>query len=104
MQDNRPVGSAVQPCACVQHTFDVLLGPAPDVEPRPDWWPVDGGGSYGQEGMAITLGGVGPRQTLDGGGAFGVRSIPPGVATVRFDTFHDAVLADVDRRTRLAAA
>lgn len=101
-QDNRPINSAVQPCPCVSHKFDVTLGPAPDASPRPAWWPVDSSSAYGSESMTIALAGVDAKQTLDGGGAFSVGGIPPGAANVHFDTFYDEVQADVDQRTNLS--
>lgn len=100
-QDNRPIDSAVQPCPCVVHNFQVTLGPAPDATPRPAWWPVEGSGLYGAESLAITLAGVDAQQTLDGGGGFQASAIPPGVAQVRFDKFYDDVRADIVGRTHI---
>jgi hypothetical protein len=100
-QDNRPIDSAVQPCPCVTHDFQVRLMAAPDVSPRPAWWPVDDAGAYADESMAIALGGVEARQRLDGGGGFQASAIPPGVAQVQFDRFYDDVRADLERRTRI---
>jgi hypothetical protein len=65
-QDNRSIDSPVQPCACVTHDFDLTLCGAPDVSPRPTWWPVDNGSAYSGESMSIALGGVDVRQTLSG--------------------------------------
>jgi len=100
-QDNRPIDSPVQPCQCVKHTFGVVLGAAPDATPRPAWWPMDSGGAYANESMSIALGDVDASQTLDGGGAFSVGGIPPGVAKVRFDKFYEDVRADIESRTNL---
>jgi hypothetical protein len=103
-QNNRPIDSAVQPCAQVKHAFDLFLGPAPDATPRPAWWPVDKGLGYGDERLVITLGGVPPQQQLDGGGFFHASDIPPGVAKVQFTEFYASVRADLERRTRYAGA
>jgi hypothetical protein len=102
-QDNRPIDSPVQPCPCVTHDFDIALGAAPDASPRPAWWPVDSGGAYSGESMAIALGGVDAQQTLSGG-SFSATGIPPGVAKVRFDRFYDDVRADIEQRTNLPDA
>ena len=102
-QDNRPIDSPVQPCACVTHNFNIVLGPAPDVSPRPAWWPVDRGGGYDSESMSIALGGVAIQQTLSGG-AFSASGIPPGVAKVKFDKFYDDVHADIEQRTNITIA
>lgn len=102
-QDNRPIDSPVQPCPCVTHDFNIALCAAPDVSPRPAWWPADGGSAYADESMSIALGGVGVQQTLSGG-AFGATGIPPGVAKVQFDKFYDDVRADIEQRTTLADA
>jgi hypothetical protein len=99
LQDNRPIDSPVQPCPCVRHTFDVALVAAPDVMPRPAWWPVDNGTPYASESMSIVLGGVEVQQTLSG--AFGASEIPPGVGKVQFDKFCDDVLVDLERRTNI---
>ena len=103
-QDNRPIDSTVQPCQCVTHTFDVVLGAAPDATPRPAWWPIDSGSAYGNESMSIALGGVDTSQTLNGRGAFSAGDIPPGVARLQFENFYDDVRADVERRTNLQDA
>ena len=103
-QNNRPIDSAVQPCPCVKHAFDVFLGPAPDASPRPAWWPVDSGGGYGGETLAIALGGVDAQQKLDGGGFFHVGDIPPGVADLQFSEFYADVRADLARRTNFQSA
>ena len=103
-QDNRPIDSPVQPCPCVTHTFGVVLGAAPDATARPAWWPVDSGGAYGNESMSIALGGVDASQTLDGGGAFSVGEIPPGVAKVQFTKFYEDVRADIESLTNLQDA
>jgi hypothetical protein len=102
-QDNRSIDSPVQPCACVTHDFDITLCGAPDVSPRPTWWPVDNGGAYSGESMSIALGGVDVRQTLSGG-SFGATGIPPGVAKVQFDKFYDDVRTDIEQRTNLPDA
>jgi hypothetical protein len=67
-EDNRPIDSPVQPCPCVTHDFNIALGAAPDVSPRPAWWPGDNGSAYAGESMSIALGGVDVRQTLSAGG------------------------------------
>ncbi len=100
-QDNRPIDSPIQPCSCVTHSFDVVLGPAPDESPRPAWWPVDDPSVYGSEDMSIALGGVDAQQTLSGG-AFSAGGIPPGVAQVHFEKFFDDVRADIEARTNIA--
>ena len=100
-QNTRPINSAVQTCPCVKHSFDVLLAPAPDASPRPDWWPVDSGSAYGGESMDIALAGVDARQTLSGSAAYSVTGIPPGVAKVQFKNFYDDVHADIEQRTQL---
>ena len=102
-QDNRPIDSPIQPCMCVTHSFDIVLGPAPDESPRPAWWPVDGASAYGSEQMSIALAGVDAQQTLSAG-AFSVDGIPPGVAKVQFEKFYDDVRADIERRTTIADA
>jgi hypothetical protein len=97
-QDNRRIDSPVQPCPCVTHDFNIALCAAPDVSPRPAWWPADTGSAYDDESMSIALGGVDVRQTLSAGG-FSATGIPPGVAKVQFDKFYDDVRADVEQRT-----
>lgn len=99
-QDNRPIDSPVQPCACVTHDFDIALGPAPDISPRPSWWPVTNDSAYASESMSIALGGVGMQQAMSGG-SFSATRIPPGVAKVTFDKFYDDVRADIERRTNV---
>jgi hypothetical protein len=99
-QDNRPIDSPVQPCPCVTHDFNIALGPAPDVSPRPAWWPVDNDSAYASESMTIALGGIDAQQTLSGG-SFSATGIPPGVAKVKFDKFYDDVRADVERRINI---
>ena len=99
-QDNRPIDSPIQPCMCVTHSFDIVLGPAPDESPRPAWWPIDDASTFSGEQMSIALAGVDAQQTLSGG-SFSVGGIPPGVAKVQFDKFYDDVRADIERRTNI---
>lgn len=85
--DSRPIDSAVQPCSSC-HWFHIELAPCPDKSARKAWWPVKRKKSYPSESMRISLGGVGPQQTLDGNGKFDKSGLPAGDATVKFDRFY----------------
>jgi hypothetical protein len=98
IHDNRPVGSAVQPCP-KRHWFQLTLVLRPESQARPAWWPVERRAGYPREKVSLTLPGAAGLHTSDSSGRLRIDGVPPGVGSAAYYDFYSDVRSEFERGT-----